>query len=134
MFNKILIGTHGYFGEELLKSAEMIIGKIENVSVFSLDPSMSFEEYKELLEENLDKNTKYLCLVDLFGGTPCSTFLSLSRDYNFTVLTGLNLPLIIEAVTMLQNLNSEELTNHLLAIYKESGKNATKILNEMEVK
>lgn len=47
MFKKILIGTHGYFGEELLKSAEMIIGKIENVSVFSLAPTMSFEEYKK---------------------------------------------------------------------------------------
>lgn len=130
MFKKILIGTHGYFGEELLKSAEMIIGKIENVSVFSLAPTMSFEEYKKSVEDNLIQTDKYLCLVDLFGGTPCSTFLSLSRDYDLCVLTGLNLPLVIEAISMLENLNSEDLVDHLLEVYKESGKNATKILSE----
>lgn len=83
---------------------------------------MSFEEYKKSVEDNLIQTDKYLCLVDLFGGTPCSTFLSLSRDYDLCVLTGLNLPLVIEAISMLENLNSEDLVDHLLEVYKESGK------------
>ena len=41
MKNKyLLIGTHGEFGKELVKSAEMIMGKTENVYVFSLLPDM----------------------------------------------------------------------------------------------
>ena len=40
----IIIGTHGRFGEEIIKSAEMIVGKMENVRAVSLLPEMSFEE------------------------------------------------------------------------------------------
>ena len=42
---KIIIGTHGKFGEELIKSAEMIIGNLENIKVFSLSSDMLPEEY-----------------------------------------------------------------------------------------
>ena len=41
----IVIATHGRFGEEIVKSAEMITGKMENVQVLSLLPTMSFEDY-----------------------------------------------------------------------------------------
>ena len=44
----IFVCTHGKFGEELIKSAEMIAGKSENVYSFSLLPGMPPEEYKEM--------------------------------------------------------------------------------------
>ena len=62
----IVIATHGNFGEELLKSAEMIIGKTTNVYTLSLVPDMSFDEFvqntKKLFENFEDE---IICLVDL---------------------------------------------------------------------
>lgn len=56
---KILyICTHGRFGEELVKSAEMIYDKLEDVQVFSLLPGMSPEEYSALIEAKLQKETR----------------------------------------------------------------------------
>ena len=46
----IFVCTHGRFGEELIKSAEMIAGKSENVYSFSLLPGMPPEEYKEMID------------------------------------------------------------------------------------
>ena len=51
----IFVCTHGRFGEELIKSAEMIAGKSENVYSFSLLPGMPPEEYKEMMEAALQK-------------------------------------------------------------------------------
>ena len=36
----VFVCTHGRFGEELMKSAEMIAGEAENVFAFSLMPDM----------------------------------------------------------------------------------------------
>ena len=70
----VFVCTHGRFGEELMKSAEMIAGEAENVFAFSLMPGMQPEDYRAMLEKQLEKlgDGKVLCLVDLFGGTPVS--------------------------------------------------------------
>lgn len=62
----VFVCTHGRFGEELMKSAEMIAGEAENVFAFSLMPGMQPEDYRAMLEKQLEKlgDGKVLCLVD----------------------------------------------------------------------
>ena len=50
----VFVCTHGRFGEELMKSAEMIAGEAENVFAFSLMPGMQPEEYRAMLEKQLE--------------------------------------------------------------------------------
>ena len=59
----IFVCTHGRFGEELIKSAEMIAGETENVFSFSLLPGMPPEDYHSMLEKQLEKlhDGKVLC-------------------------------------------------------------------------
>lgn len=102
----IVIGTHGKFGEELVKSAEMIAGKMDNVECCSLLSEYSFEEYMHKVDETLNKKEGFtLVLVDLYGGTPCNVFTVLSKKYHYHVLTGLNLPLLIDLYLKLTNLD-----------------------------
>lgn len=125
----ILIGTHGKFGEEIIKSAEMIIGKMNHIQIFSLLPSVSAEEYYENIEsvlKNLPKRT--ICLVDLFGGTPANMFTLLSKKYDNIVLSGLNLAMIIEAYENINNMDSDELANSILIAAKDGIKNITECL------
>ena len=77
----IIVGTHGHFGEELVKSAELITGKMEGVRTLSLLPEMSFEDFMKNAEEVLSTTEKpYVVLVDLFGGTPCNVLTVLSKS------------------------------------------------------
>ncbi|MCR0567848.1 PTS sugar transporter subunit IIA [[Clostridium] innocuum] len=128
----VFVCTHGRFGEELMKSAEMIAGEAENVFAFSLMPGMQPEDYRAILEKQLEKlgDGKVLCLVDLFGGTPCTTCAILSKTYDMQVISGLNLAMYIEVTSQKGNYAVDELKTIGLATLRESGKDVVKLLNE----
>ena len=128
----VFVCTHGRFGEELMKSAEMIAGEAENVFAFSLMPGMQPEDYRAILEKQLEKlgDGKVLCLVDLFGGTPCTTCAILSKTYDMQVISGLNLAMYIEVTSQKGNYAVDELKSIGLATLRESGKDVVKLLNE----
>lgn len=46
-----------------------------------------------------------IVLVDLYGGTPCNTFTVMSKKYHYQVLTGLNLPMLIDLYLKLSNMD-----------------------------
>lgn len=129
MDKMIIIGTHGRFGEELIQSAEMIIGKMDCVKCCSLTKDMSFEDYRSSVEElMMDYSGEILCLVDLFGGTPSNVISVLSKKYHAQVITGLNLPMLIEVYMNLADMSAEELAELALQTLNESGKNVNMIL------
>ena len=131
MEKMILLGTHGRFGEELIKSAELILGEMKDVRSFSLLPGMALEDYIPSVAETLGKLPKgTLCLGDLFGGTPCNAFCALSREYGNAVVTGLNLAMLMEVYMNKDQLSNQELADLAVSTLKESGKNATRILGE----
>ena len=54
--NKVLIITHGLFGIELKKSAEMIMGEQENVDALGLVPGQSVDDLRAKAFEIVEKN------------------------------------------------------------------------------
>lgn len=109
----IVIATHGRFGEELVKSAEMLVGKTENVYSLSLLPQKSFEDFMKETDELLDGlEGPIIGLVDLFGGTPSNVLTVLTQKYNFSVITGLSLPMFIDlylSISAMKQVNVEEI-------------------------
>ena len=122
----IVIGTHGCFGEELVTSARMIAGALPQVTCCSLRPEYSFEEYMHKVDETLQKVEGFtIVLVDLYGGTPCNVFTVLSKKYHYQVLTGLNLPMLIDLYLKLANmeetdLNEQRLIEETIKTYHEA--------------
>lgn len=100
MANRLLLCTHGKLGEGLLDAAGMIAGAAGEVKAIPLMPGMSPAEYRSevlgFIEENSDD--EFLCLVDLFGGTPSNTLASLSLRKNIEVVAGINLPALLEVL------------------------------------
>jgi PTS system mannose-specific IIA component/D-glucosaminate-specific PTS system IIA component len=121
MKKNFIIATHGRFGKELLNSSEMILGKTENCKAFSLEPEMSLEDFASCISSELNENEEYICIVDIVGGTPFNTILYLSRQYNFRVLTGLNLPMFLEMY-----LSSEENISKIIEQGLDASINSTK--------
>ena len=121
---RIVVCTHGSFGEEIIKSAEMIIGPMENVDVFSLKPGRDPFEYREEIREFLDNHLEdeFLCFVDLFGGTPSNTLAALSNRENFEIISGLNLAMLIEVYSQREFKTLEELKQLAFETYNNACK------------
>ena len=100
----IIIGTHGYFAEELLKTAEMIFGPTSNVKTIHLIPGKGVEdlvkEYDAAIEE-LDMSNGVIFLNDLFGGSPYNAACRVAmRSDDYAITAGVNLPMLIEVLSM----------------------------------
>lgn len=98
----IIITSHGAFAEGILQSGNMIFGEQENVKAVTLQPSEGPDDFKKKLEDaiqSLDNTDQILFLVDLWGGTPFNQVNNLFEAHKDTwaVVTGLNLPLLVEA-------------------------------------
>ena len=109
----ILIVTHGNFGTELLKSAELIIGKQENVETLGLNPSDDIKELYIAVRSSikkLDKGDGVLILTDLFGGSPTNVTAASISDYKCESVSGVNLPMLIETLDSREFMPLEELT------------------------
>lgn len=112
--------THGNFGKEMVKSAEMLMGKMENVTSISLMPEESPEELAGIVAEKLaDMPANSLILTDLFGGTPSNVSAVFAKK-GFYVMTGTNLPILIEAEMYRSNDDWEHVVPYLTQIGKDS--------------
>ena len=131
----IVIVTHGKFGTELLKSAELIIGEQKNVFTLGLEHGDNIEELRNQLKtavEELDEGDGVLVLTDLFGGSPSNVAATNMEHLDFHSLTGVNLPMLIEALSMRECLSIDELTNSSYNAGYEGIKNIREILNDNE--
>ncbi|MDY3705796.1 PTS sugar transporter subunit IIA [Vagococcus lutrae] len=94
----LLIMTHGDFGKEAIKSAELIVGKQDNyetLSVFVVDEIDNLKT--ELLNKISGLNTSegLVIFTDIVGGTPYNLASYLLEQENTMVVTALNMSMLI---------------------------------------
>ncbi len=129
----ILIVTHGNFGLELLKSAELIIGKQENVKTISFNQGDNIEALYNKVNKSvkkLDKGEGVLVFTDLFGGSPSNATAINMKDLQFESISGVNLPMLIEALDSRNNYNLEDLVDKVIQIGIDGIKNIRNELTE----
>lgn len=123
---EILIATHGDLGEGLLHSYEMIAGDSSNIHVVKLTET-GIDEFSEKLNNQLEKLTtngnKVLVLCDIKGGTPYneSFMYSLKQPGTIEVVSGVNLPMLIEIGFMSQTMDDAAmLADTAMSVGKDS--------------
>jgi PTS system mannose-specific IIA component len=126
----VLIATHGELSKGLLNGAELIIGKQNNIATLGLSHEDSIEEFekqvKELIE-NLDDGSGVLVLVDVFGGSPCNISLKLMQNKAHIAITGVNMPMLLEVLSLRSNCNDiRELSEKALSAGVEGIKDIRK--------
>lgn len=130
----IIILTHGRWGEELVKGAEMICGKIENVYTFSLLPEQSMKDYMEQIENLLQDTPKgSIIIADLFGGTTSNVAAIISSRYDVIALSGLDIAMLIAADELRDKYIGDKLGENLLKMGIDNCKNIKKVLSERGV-
>lgn len=104
----LLIISHCDLGKELLNAAELILGRLEAASSISITQTTESEELLKKISEEIaavDRGKGVLVLTDMFGGTPSNLSLSFLKEEMVEVLTGVNLPMVVEVAQ-----NRERLT------------------------
>ncbi|WP_035101791.1 PTS sugar transporter subunit IIA [Aneurinibacillus terranovensis] len=117
----ILIATHFNLSESLLGAAEMIIGSQKNVKAVTFSPDEGIDALKEKMERvMIEWGGEGLILTDIPGGSPSNVASLLATRYPVFILTGVNLPMLLEILLQREVLAPKE----LLKTAEEAGKTA----------
>ena len=99
----ILIVSHGAFGESLIHSASHVLGKrpmyLRQLGVTVHDDPEAILPVAEDLIRFLDQGEGVLVLTDIYGATPSNIAAKLLRPGHVEGLAGVNLPMLIRALT-----------------------------------
>jgi PTS system mannose-specific IIA component len=126
----IVIATHGRLGEGLLDAMQMIAGEQERVETVALKEGDSIDELKEKLlnaVKQIDDGSGVLVFVDMFGASPSNAAAYLLNEH-VEIVTGVNLPMLLEIANFRENSSLEELTTSAMNAGVESIKNLTELL------
>lgn len=99
----ILVVSHGGLAEGMLNAMQMITGEQENVRALGLLESEAPETLIERIRDavdSMDDGEGVLIMVDLYGATPfnASSRLYLESERKIEIVTGANLPMLVEIV------------------------------------
>jgi PTS system mannose-specific IIA component len=126
----VVLVTHPHLGEEFIRSAEMICGKLPRVLTVSIDTRKEVEELRRGIAEaikKVDEGDGVLILTDMFGGTPSNMSLAFLQENRVEVLTGLNLPMMIK----LSNCREGRPLKELARLVKEAGQKNINLASEI---
>ncbi|MGK0600138.1 PTS mannose transporter subunit IIAB [Yokenella regensburgei] len=130
----IVIGTHGWAAEQLLKTAEMLLGEQENVGWIDFVPGENaetlIEKYNAQLAK-LDTTKGVLFLVDTWGGSPFNAASRIVVDKDqYEVIAGVNIPMLVETLMARDDNPSFD---ELVGIAVETGREGVKALKAKPV-
>lgn len=128
---KIVLTSHGKLATGILDSYSMIAGNTNNISPIELteDGISNYRERLILLLDEILKKDQILILCDIKGGTPyneCYRYF-LENEDNIRIVTGVNLPMLIEVGFNIENKSLKEL--EMLAV--NSGKSGVGTLEDL---
>ncbi|HEP1698265.1 TPA: PTS mannose transporter subunit IIAB [Streptococcus pyogenes] len=101
----IIIASHGKFAEGIHQSGSMIFGEQEKVQIVTFMPNEGpddlYGHFNNAIQQ-FDADDEILVLADLWSGSPfnqASRVAGENPDRKMAIITGLNLPMLIQAYT-----------------------------------
>ncbi len=119
-----IVVTHGQLGEELLKTVRLIVGDIHDCYALSgsdLGDERVIKSIHEILDAKKAKNA--VVFVDYFGGSCGASCVRATRGLvGVKVISGVNLPILLDFVTKQGMMGFDEIVDHLIKRGQESVK------------
>jgi PTS system ascorbate-specific IIA component len=115
----ILIVSHGAFGESLIHSASHVLGKrplyLRQVGVTVHDDPDEILPVARDLIRFLDQGRGVLVMTDIYGATPSNIGARLLEPGKVEGISGVNLPMLIKALSHRDESTLEELVRKAIA-------------------
>lgn len=121
--------SHCHLAEEMLKVAELIVGRLEGARAFCFRADQPVEEMLKQVSQaikELDQGKGVLILTDLFGGTPANISLSFLSP-RVEIVCGMNLPMLIK----LASCRADHTLNEAAKLAKEYGQRHISLASEV---
>ena len=122
MVTKIVLASHGKFASGILSSLKLLYGNTDSVTAMDCytDPKYDLQKnVQKVINEN--SNNKLLVITDIFGGSVNNEFLKYIKNPNFYLVSGLNLPFLLELMTQItETRDLESLIKNVLDNSKKS--------------
>ncbi|MEG0329605.1 MAG: PTS sugar transporter subunit IIA [Longicatena sp.] len=112
----IILASHGELAKGMLHSASMIIGDlIKDVEVFCLYPGQNPQDYAEQLRTRIQNDGEsWIILADVLGGSVHTALSQLTAFGDVTILSGMNLNLVLSVLLGDHNDVSEKHMTHIM--------------------
>ena len=99
----LLLVTHGTYGEALVQNVCHVLNKrpprLLQLGVAAQDDPLDILPLARSLLEQVDAGEGVLVLTDIYGATPANVALKLLRPGHVEGVAGVNLPMLLRAVT-----------------------------------
>lgn len=107
---QILIATHGKMASGIRYTAELIVGKMAEIT--TIDAYVTLEDNVEKKFEEYfaqHENDRIFVFTDLMGGSVNQKLLGYSQKENVTLITGTNLPVLMQVMMADDDVTEEEI-------------------------
>lgn len=125
----LVVVCHEDMGAELVKAAEMIVGRIEAVETVSVKQDSAPETLRDRVQNairNVNGKDGVMLMTDMFGGTPSNISLAFLGE-TAEVVTGVNLSMIIKFA----NHREEKPLAELATLVQEAAQKSIVIASQM---
>ena len=130
---KLLIATHGRFAEGISETLKFILGQTQNVDIICayLEPDFDMDKVAKNQVDALSEQDELIIAADLFGGSVANKFSEYISTGKVYVITGTNLPLLIELIGSLEDDRPiEEIIEEAIESAKEGIVNVNQVLGD----
>ncbi|HLE40113.1 MAG TPA: hypothetical protein VI956_01270 [Nitrospirota bacterium] len=125
----LVLVCHGDMGSELVKAAEMIVGRVEAVLAVSVRQESAPETLRDEIQDairKVDRKNGVMVFTDMFGGTPSNIALAFLGE-TVEVVTGVNLSMLIKFA----NHRDDKTITELARLVQEAGQKSIVIASQM---
>jgi fructoselysine and glucoselysine-specific PTS system IIA component len=129
---KFLITAHGKLASGIKSSLDIIIGETENVFVIDayVDGNKSIEDELKKILENIKPEDELIVFSDLMGGSITNQVLRCALKENVHVVSGMNLPLLIDLIMADTDLPVTDTIENSLKAAREQIVYVNKLINQ----
>ena len=126
----LVLVTHGYLANELIRAMEHVVGHQENVEAICIGAEDDMDQRRSDIisaVKNVNTEDGVVVATDMFGGTPCNLAISIMDNTKLEVIAGVNLPMLVKFACCRDTENLEECVTKV----QEAGKKYINIASRM---
>jgi len=117
MIGIVLVG-HGSLAPAVLRSIESVLGhSVPNMVAVGAAADDTLESLKERIgteAASVDEGQGAIILTDMFGDSATNVSIALARHANLQVVTGVNLPILLKAISARHAMELDELAEFVV--------------------
>lgn len=131
----IVVTGHGSFATSLLETAEMIVGSTQNVHAVDFPVGSGVDELTERVSSLIDRLNgagepgQVLVLADVLGGSPARVALAQAAAGKADVVTGVNLPMLIDLALSAGTSSASELADRAVTAGRDGIRDAGSLVS-----